>query len=84
MEDKNVNTNNFATYDIQIAAVLVSLGYKLVSLDHANPKRILFCFKSDPGIEKTIESYWDGSLFVPAQRILTAYKELKGRLYAAC
>ena len=74
--------SNFSTYDLGLATVLVTLGYKLLELDKTNPKKIRFVFKKDKNISQTMLSYWDDEIKLPAQTLFNNQKMLKTRIFS--
>ena len=74
--------DQFITYDIGLASVLVSLGYTLWDIDKSTPKKSQFIFKRDEHIDQMVDEYWDGSLSVPARGLFDNMKMLKNRLYS--
>ena len=73
---------NFSTYDLGLATVLVTLGYKLLKLDKTNPKKVRFVFKEGGNLEQTILDYWEDRIELPAQKLLNNQKMLKNRIYS--
>ena len=72
----------FITYDIGLAAALVTLGYSLWDVDKTNYKKSQFIFKRDEHIDKMLNDYWDNKLTLPARSLLENQKMLKNRLYS--
>lgn len=72
----------FITYDIGLAASLVTLGYTLWDVDKTNLKKSQFIFNRDEHIDKMINNYWDDKLTLPARSLLDNQKMLKNRLYS--
>lgn len=72
----------FSTSDLNLASVLVTLGYQLLGLDRSQPRRVQFLFAQVQGIENVINDYWDDKITLPPQRLFAAQKKLKNRLYA--
>jgi hypothetical protein len=72
----------FITYDIGLAAALVTLGYTLWDMDKTNLRKSQFIFKRDEHIDKMINDYWDSKLILPARSLLDNQKMLKNRLYS--
>ncbi len=73
---------DFSTFDLGLAAVLITLKYELLELDKSNPKKIRFLFKRVMGIEQVISDYWDDKIHLPAQSLLNNQKMLKNRIYS--
>ena len=74
--------NKFSTFDLGLAAVLVTLGYKLLSLDKSNPKKVRFVFKEEKGINDAMLDYSNNKLKLPAQTLFNNQKMLKNRIYS--
>ena len=77
-----IMNQEFSTFDLNLAVVLLTLKYELLELDRANPKKIRFVFKQKAGIEKTISDYWEDRIQLPAQTLFNNQKMLKNRLYS--
>ena len=75
-------SDQFITYDIGLAAALVTLGYELWDVDKSNPKKSQFIFRRDEHIDDKINEYWDDNLDLPARSLLDNQKMLKNRLYS--
>lgn len=80
--DEIKSDNPFITYDIGLAASLVTLGYKLIDVDKSNPRKSQFMFNRDEQTEKMVNKYWDDSLTLPARSFVDNLKMLKNRLYS--
>jgi len=77
-----IGTDSFSSYDLGACAALVSLGYELISLNKSNPKKVLFIFRNQDGIDEAVNSYWSDKLDVNAQTMFNAIKTLKNRIYS--
>ena len=75
-------TNYFYTFDLGCSAALISAGFKLVSLDKANPRKVQFIFRREVGIEKVVDDYWADRLEVKARTFFDNVKMLKNRIYS--
>jgi len=73
---------NFSTYDLGLATVLVTLGYKLLKLDKTNPKKVRFVFQEEKNIDKAMMEYWNDKIKLPAQTLFNNQKMLKNRIYS--
>ncbi len=73
---------DFSTFDLGLATVLVTLKYELLELDRLNPKKIRFVFNRANGIEQMIADYWEDKIELPAQTLLNNQKTLKNRIYS--
>ncbi|MEO6077378.1 MAG: DUF5659 domain-containing protein [Candidatus Andersenbacteria bacterium] len=72
----------FSTNDFGLASTLLALEYELVQLDRTNPGKVQFIFQNIEGLENVIVSFWNNSLCVSAQKLLSAQRNLKSRLYS--
>lgn len=72
----------FSTFDLGLAAVLLTLKYELLELDRSYPKKIRFVFKRGRNIEQVINDYFDDKIELPAQSLLNNQKTLKNRIYS--
>ena len=72
----------FSTFDLGLAAVLLTLKYELLELDRSYQKKIRFVFKRERNIEQVINDYFDDKIELPAQSLLQNQKILKNRIYS--
>ena len=72
----------YQTYDLGCAAALISVGFELVSLDKANPRKVQFIFRREVGIEKVVDDYWVDRLELKARAFFDNTKMLKNRIYS--
>ena len=72
----------FSTFDLGLAAVLLTLKYELLELDRSYQKKIRFIFKRERNIEQVINDYFDDKIELPAQSLLQNQKNLKNRIYS--
>lgn len=80
--NKNTEPHSpFTTYDLGTAAALLCSGFVLLSLDRANPRRVLFVFKYKKRIEETANAYFADQLKLNARSFFDQLKALKSRLY---
>ncbi|MCE9643077.1 MAG: DUF5659 domain-containing protein [Candidatus Andersenbacteria bacterium] len=80
----NETNSRFSTYDLGLAAALITHGFELAEMDRANPKRVLFTFqRSHSELEKTINEYLTDQLRLPARRFFDDVRALKNRLHDA-
>jgi hypothetical protein len=73
----------WTTYDMGSATALLCAGFELLSLDKQNPRKALFIFKKEDGIEEIVDLYWSNRLEVKARTFFDTVKMLKNRLYSA-
>jgi hypothetical protein len=71
----------YSTYDLNLASVILTLGYKLIELDKENIKKVKFIFKHQKGIEQSADDFWDDKIILPAKTLFTNQKTLKNRIY---
>lgn len=74
--------DNFQSYDLGACAALVSVGYELISLDKTNPRKVLFIFQNEHGIEQTVKDYWSDKLQVNARSMFDNIRMLKNQIYS--
>mgnify|MGYP001604766535 FL=1 len=73
----------FSTFDLGLASVLLTLKYELLELDRSYPKKIRFIFKRERNIEQVINDYFEDKIELPAQSLLQNQKILKNRIYSS-
>ena len=76
-----IMNQNFSTYDLGVATVLITLGYKLLELDRTNLKKVRFVFKEEKDIEKIMIDYFNDKIKLPALTLFNNQKNLKSRIY---
>ena len=69
--------------DLNLAATLTAIGYKLIDLDRTNSKRVAFIFEYNEKIKQSINDYWNNEIKLSALTLFNAQKLLKNRLYSA-
>ncbi len=74
---------NFSTFDLGLAAVLVTMEYELLKLDKTNPKKVRFVFRQEKSIEQAMLDYYKDEIKLPAQTLFNNQKMLKNRIYSA-
>ena len=72
----------FSTFDLGLATVLVTLKYELLELDRSNPKKVRFIFKRERNIEQMMSDYFNDKIKLPALSLFTNQKNLKNRIYS--
>ena len=73
---------NFSTYDLGLATVLITLGYELLELDRTNLKKVRFVFREGKNIEKVMIDYFNDKIKLPALTLFNNQKNLKNRIYS--
>ncbi len=72
----------FTTYDLGVSTALLCAGFEIVSIDKQNPRKALFVFKKENGIEDTADRYFSDRLEVKARSFFDHLKALKNKLYS--
>lgn len=72
----------FTTYDLGVSTALLCVGFELVSIDKQNPRKALFVFKKEDGIEDFADQYFSDKLEVKARSYFDHLKALKNKLYS--
>lgn len=70
------------TFDLGAASSLVTAGFKLISLDKSNPRKVQFIFLKATGIGEVVDNYWANNLEVKAREFFDNTKMLKNRIYS--
>lgn len=73
-------TDYYKTSDLGLAAT-ISMSYPIDLIDKTNPRRAVFVFVREEGIDQCIEGYWSGELKVSPREYFSQIKYLKSRLY---
>jgi hypothetical protein len=77
-----MNSDDYETSDLGLAAALLASGVGLVGVNKQNPKRAVFVFTDSPHVQEAVADYWDDKLFMSALTYFDATKRLKTRLYS--
>ena len=77
-----MNQNEFSTFDLGLATVLITLNYELLELEKSNPKKVRFVFKREKNIEQVMIDYINDKIKLPAQTLFNNQKNLKNRIYS--
>lgn len=70
------------TYDLGLAAALITKGYQILKVDKENPKKVEFTFQDRKSIEETATNYFNGKLEVEPQSYFNNIKTIKNRIYS--
>ena len=85
MRNKKVSPNDpdsiFTTYDLSCSTALLCAGFELIGIEKSNPKKALFTFKRDRGIDAVANSYFADKLSVKVRSFADHLKALKNKLY---
>ena len=77
-----MNENEFfESSDLALASALYCLGAKLDTVDRTNPRRAVFVFQREKGLDALVQAFWARTLMVDAMGYFTAQRQLKQRLY---
>ena len=74
-------SKTYSSYDLNLASVLLTLGYKLIELDKSDIKKVKFIFKHQKGIEQSATDFWDDKIILPAKTLFANQKTCKNRIY---
>ena len=77
-----MSQNEFSTFDLGLATVLVTMGYELLELDRSNPKKVRFIFKREKNMEGVMSDYFNDKIKLSAQTLFNNQKNLKNRIYS--
>jgi len=72
----------FTTYDLGVSTALLCADFELLSVDKADPRKALFIFKKEDGIEDVADRYFSDRLEVKARSFFDHLKALKNKLYS--
>ncbi len=72
----------WTTYDLNCSAALVCKGFELLSVGRENPRKCLFIFKKQDGIEELWDLYWSDRLDIKARAYADTLKAIKNKLYS--
>ncbi|MEI7777760.1 MAG: DUF5659 domain-containing protein [bacterium] len=72
----------FTTYDLGCSTALLCADFELLTIEKTDPKKALFVFRKQDGIEETANKYYANSLEVKARSYFDYLKALKNRLYS--
>lgn len=72
----------FTTYDLGVSTALLCLGFEILSIEKHNPKKALFVFKKEDGIEDFANQYFSDRLELRARSYFDHLKALKNQLYS--
>jgi len=77
-----INQNKpFSTFDLGLVAALLTDGFRLLSLNKVNPKKVAFYFEYEEDLDQVVEDYFSSNLQVDAQTYFNHIKSTKNRIY---
>jgi hypothetical protein len=68
-------------HDLGLSAALISSGIELLGTQRGVMRRVYFVFNNDDKLGRTMHSYWNNTLKVPARLYFDNVKALKSRIY---
>jgi hypothetical protein len=71
----------FTTYDIGVSTALLCADFELLMVEKDNPRKALFVFRREVGIEEIVDKYFADRLEVKARSFFDNLKALKNQLY---
>lgn len=72
----------WTTYDLGVSAALLCADFELLAVQRDNPRKALFVFKKEVGIDETADKYFSDRLEVKARSYFDHLKALKNKLYS--
>lgn len=72
----------WTTYDLGVSTALLCAGFEIVTIEKSDPRKALFVFKKESGIEETVNKYFSDQLKVKARSFFDHLKALKNKLYS--
>ena len=72
----------FTTYDLGVSTALLCAGFELLTVEKDNPRKALFIFRKEDGIEDIADRYFSDRLEVKARSFFDHLKALKNKLYS--
>ncbi|MGZ6005530.1 MAG: DUF5659 domain-containing protein, partial [Candidatus Saccharimonadales bacterium] len=79
---KNELLSTFSTYDLALAATLVTLGHSIKGLEQSQYGKATFIFDRTNTFDETIQAYWADGLSVNPKTYFDVLKHIKTRLYS--
>ena len=77
------NQNPVETFDLGLAAALISDNHKLINLKRTAQNKVQFIFLFTDCIKKATDDYWSDNLRVNARTYFDNIKMLKNRIYTS-
>lgn len=76
------NENLFSSHDMGMVSALISVGYKLLTIEKGRGQKALFIFETTDELIQDAQKYWAGELEVDAQKYFNSIKSVKNQLYS--
>lgn len=74
--------SQFYTFDLGLAASLVTSEFELLELNKTDRKKVQFIFSNNDELENIIDKYWKGHLKLDSRKLFENQKMLKNRIYS--
>lgn len=71
----------FTTYDLGCSTALLCANFELLTIRKNDPRKALFVFRKQNGIEETANKYFADKLEVKARSYFDNLKAIKNKLY---
>jgi hypothetical protein len=83
-EENSLDDPDFVwtTYDLGVSTALLCADFELITVEKSNPRKALFVFKKESGIEEIANKYFADRLNVKARSFFDHLKALKNKLYS--
>ena len=85
MKSKKISISDpssvFTTYDLGCSTALLCADFELLTVKKNNPRKALFVFRKQSGIEEIANKYFANKLKVKARSYFDNLKALKNKLY---
>jgi len=69
------------TSDFTLASTLLCLGFDIIGIDKANPKRVVFYYRKTSDLEMVIQKFWAGEVVIKPQEFVYAQREIRARIH---
>ena len=71
----------YKTQDVNIAAVLTSLGFELFDFDNTDKKCVVFSFEETARLKSVINMYWSKKLMIEPTSFFAQLRLLRSRIF---
>ena len=76
-------SQHFETFDLGLAAAMVSSGLTLETIQkHARDKRAAFFFEKSKDLDALVQMYWKRDMVIEPQTYFNALRMIKSRIYS--
>lgn len=77
----DMDENVIKLHDLGLSSALITSGCELLGTQRGVMRRVYFVFANDDKLGRTMHSYWNNTLKVPARQYFDNTKALKNRIY---